>query len=236
MQLVSNSYYKDLFDRAFTDFDESERYTRETAGLAIAAFERTILSNQAPFQNWLNGDLDAMTAQQKSGAMLFFGKAACNSCHDGPALNTEEFFALGMHDLDGSGVYGDFPETDILNTAKGRGGFTGNSDDDYKFKTPQLYGLANMNFLGHGATFESVRDIIVYKNEAIAENELVPTSQLADEFQALGLSEQEIDQLTDFVENALNDDNLDRYMPSTVASGNCFPNNDTQSQADMGCN
>ncbi len=236
MDLVSNSYYKDLFDLAFGDFEESERYTRETIGLAIAAYERTIIANKAPFQDWIKGDQNAMTQQQKLGALLFFGKAGCNSCHDGPALNSEAFHAMGMNDLDGDGVYGDFPDTDISNTAKGRGGFTGNPDDDYKFKTPQLYSLKAMKFLGHGATFTSVREVIEYKNEGIAENSEVPESQLSPMMRPLGLTDAEIDQLTDFVENALNDDELYRYVPSSIASGNCFPNNDPQSQADMGCN
>lgn len=233
--LIQGTYYSDLFDLAFPEFDVSERYTRETIGLAIAAYERAILANKAPFQDWLKGENDALTESQKIGAMLFFGKAGCNDCHDGPALNSESFFALGMGDLDGEGFYGDFSETDILATSKGRGGFTGNLEDDYKFKTPQLYSLKEMNFLGHGATFTSVREVIAYKNAGIPQNTIVPETQLATEFKPLGLTEEEIGQLTDFVENALNDDEILRYVPSSIASGNCFPNNDSMSQLDMGC-
>ena len=235
MNLINSTYYRDLFDVAFADFDESERYSRETIGLAIAAYERTIIANKAPFQNWLKGEREAITEQQKLGALLFFDKAGCNDCHDGPALNSESFFALGMNDLDGEGFYDSFDETQIQNTAKGRGGFTGNSEEDYQFKTPQIYSLKPMNFLGHGASFTSVREIIEYKNGGIAENAIVPESQLATGFKPLELTEEEIDQLTDFVENALNDDEILRYVPLTIASGNCFPNNDSQSQADMGC-
>ncbi len=234
MDLINSTYYKDLFDLAFGDFNEDERYTLETAGLAIAAYERTLLANQAPFQEWIRGDYAAMTTAQKEGALLFFGKAGCNNCHDGPALNSEGFFALGMNDLEGADIVGDFPDFD--NVRKGRGGFTGNPNDDYKFKTPQLYGLKAMNFLGHGASFTSVREIIEYKNSAIPQNSIVPESQLAGAFQALNLTEQEITQLTDFVENALDDSNFDRYVPESVASGNCFPNNDSQSQTETGCN
>ena len=233
--LIENSYYSDLFDLAFPDFDISERYTRETMGLAIAAYERAILANKAPFQYWLKGENDALTESQKIGAMLFFGKAGCNDCHDGPALNSESFFALGMSDLDGEGFYDGFSEADIAGTARGRGGFTGNPEDDYKFKTPQLYSIKEMNFLGHGATFTTVREIIEYKNAGVAQNAIVPETQLAAEFKPLGLTEEEIGQLTDFVENALNDDEILRYTPSSIASGNCFPNNDPLSQSDMGC-
>ncbi|MFN8338057.1 MAG: cytochrome c peroxidase [Saprospiraceae bacterium] len=43
--------YKKLFDEIYADIPESERYTKVTAGLAIAAYERTLLSNQAHFKN-----------------------------------------------------------------------------------------------------------------------------------------------------------------------------------------
>ncbi len=232
MSLITSSYYRDLFDRAFPEFAESDRYTRETMGLAIAAYERTLLANESPFQQWIRGDVDAMTASQKQGALLFFGKANCNGCHTGPALNSERFHALGMDDLNGDGVYGNGLDDA---TQKGRGGFTGNSEDDYKFKTPQLYGLKAMRFLGHGASFTSVREVIEYKNNGVAQNTNVPVSQLASRFRPLGLTDLEVDALTDFVENGL-DDRFDRYVPTSIASGNCFPNNDEQSQVDMDCN
>lgn len=235
MTLIESTYYKDLFDFAFPDFEESERYTLETIGLALAAYERTVLANQAPFQDWLKGDLDAMTTTQKQGALLFFGKAKCNTCHSGPALNSEQFFAIGMGDLEGDDCVDVFAEELKHTTALGRGGFTGNSEDNYKFKTPQLYSLKMMKFLGHGSTFTSIKDVIAYKNKGIPQKEELTSEQLAAEFQPLGLTEEEIDQLTDFVENALNDDQMERYVPSQVASGNCFPNNDPQSRAEQGC-
>ena len=42
------------------------------------------------------------TTSQMRGALLFFGKAKCSTCHTGPALNSMSFHALGMKDLDGS--------------------------------------------------------------------------------------------------------------------------------------
>lgn len=231
--LIKSTYYKDLFDLAFPEFPVSERYTFETGGLAIAAYERTMLTNQAPFQKWLGGEYQAMTDKQKQGALLFFGKAACVNCHSGPALNGNEFHAIGMNDMTGNGVLGSFSEEDV---ALGRGGFTGVAEDNYKYKVPQIYGLKDARFLGHGGTFTSIRNIIEYKNLAIAENDIVPTSQLSPFFQPLSLSTEELDLLQDFLENALYDENIKRYQAESVASGNCFPNNDAQSQSDMGCN
>ncbi len=230
--LIENSNYKQLFDAAFPDIPETERYTKVNAGLAIAAYERSVLPNQAPFQKWLQGDFDAMTEEETLGAGLFFGKAKCYTCHSGPALNDMKFHVLGMNDLSGPKVAGQVDEA----TKKGRGGFTGNPEDDFAFKTPTIYNLRDVSFFGHGGSFQTIRQVLEYKNLAVAENQDVPKEKLSPLFTPLNLSETEIDQLSAFIWNALYDDNLDRYVPESLPSGNCFPNADQASKDDMGCN
>ncbi|MCB0657413.1 MAG: cytochrome-c peroxidase [Saprospiraceae bacterium] len=231
--IESMPVYKQLFDQAFPDQPENVRYHRITAGLAIAAYERSLLSNEAPFQKWLKGDVAALTSEAKEGAILFFGKANCVACHTGPALNSMAFYALGMNDLDGHGVYGHFEED---KTNLGRGGFTGKEEDLYKFKVPQLYNLADVKFLGHGGTFQSLEEIIEYKNAAQPANPNVPASQIAKDFQPLGLTPKEVQAIAIFIRDGLYDSNLNRYVPQTLPSGYCFPNNDLKSKLDMGCN
>ncbi|MFK7947417.1 MAG: cytochrome-c peroxidase [Saprospiraceae bacterium] len=231
--LINNEEYKQMFDQAFPNFAESERYTKETVGLAIAAYERTVLSNQAPFQRWLQGEKTALTKEQKEGAVVFFGKGGCGDCHTGPALNSMAFYAYGMKDLSGSGTFNVNPN-DAAH--KGRGGFTKNPNDNYKFKVPQLYNLKDSPHYGHGSSFNSIRDVVMYKNSGVKENATVPDFQLANEFQPLNLTDSEIDALIDFLENALYDPNLMRYQPDHVYSGNCIPMNDPQSKTDLGCN
>ncbi len=227
--------YKTFLDATFPELPEAERYTKPTMGLAIAAYERTLLSNQAPFQKWLRGDELAMSDIEKEGAILFFGKANCSNCHNGPALNKMEFHAIGMKDL-----YECAEEVFKANADSkenlGRGGFTANSDDNYKFKTPQLYNLADSPFYGHGASFRSIRDVVVYKNNAIAENSNVPASQLSSEFTPLNLSDDEVNALTAFLEISLRDNDLKRYEPEMLPSGNCFPFNDPMAANELGCN
>lgn len=232
--LLESTNYKALFDAAFPNVPEAERYTRITSGLAIAAYERTLLANEAPFQAWLRGDYNAMSDAEKEGALLFFGKAGCSSCHSGPALNSMAFYALGMKDLF------DCDEPTFLTAVDspadlGRGGFTGRPDDNYQFKVPQLYNLKDSPFFGHGGTFRSVRDVVAYKNAAVAENPDVPPHYLASSFVPLGLTETDIDAIALFLENALYDPNLKRYEPESLPSGNCFPNNDALSRQQLGC-
>lgn len=227
--------YPALFDAAFPDVPTPERYNKQQAALAMAAYERTMLPNRAPWQTYLNGDTDALTDAQKRGATLFMGKANCVSCHTGPALSAMEFHALGMGHLN------DNPEPLFKVPADppqnlGRGGFTQNPAEYYQFKTPQLYNLTDSPFYGHGGTFRSVRDVVVYKNNAVPQRTDVPTDRLAPAFRPLGLTEAEIDDLTEFLETALYDAELTRFVPESLPSGFCFPNNDAMSQADLGCN
>lgn len=234
-EISSDLGYNDHFDLAFPDVPVGERYTKLQAGLAIAAYERTLLANKAPFQNWLHGFRTAMSTEEKRGAVLFFGKAGCADCHNGPNLANMDFKAIGLKDLDETveASYGVDGESEAH---LGRYSFTKMEADKYKFKVPQLYNLTDSPFFGHGSSFRSVRDMVAYKNEGVKENPDVPDAQLAEEFRPLGLTGEEIDDITAFIENALRDPDLRRFEPAQLPSGNCFPNNDPQARIDLGCN
>ena len=234
MALVEELNYTEMFDAAFPDLQAPERYEIEQAGLAIAAYERTLMANNSPFQEWLKGNTAAMTSEEKRGAIIFFGKGQCATCHSNPALSSMEFHAIGMNDLHES--HSPSIKTSPDNPENlGRGGFTMDPADNYKFKVPQLYNLDDSNFYGHGSSFYSVKDVVRYKNRAISQNAVVPESALSGAFVPLNLTDQEIDELTLFLEKSLHDPNLDRYEPSAVLSGNCIPNNDFISRMDGGC-
>lgn len=229
--------YTEMFDAAFPDIPVKDRYNRQTGAFAIAAYFRTILTNRAPFQQWLKGEKDAMTAQQKRGAMVFFGKAGCSNCHNTPSLNAfpHRFFALGVKNLYQNN-YQVFRTGATDRRNLGRGGFTYKEEDMHKFKVPQLYNLKNVGFYFHGASKTSLRDVVEYFNAGVPENPDVPASQISTLFRPLNLSKAEVDDLTEFLENGLFDPNLERYAPTKTKSGNCFPNNDPISKRDMGCN
>lgn len=228
--------YRRMFNQAFPDVPREERFTRETAGLAIAAYERTVLPNQSPWQRWLKGDYNALTNKEKRGARMFFGKAKCFKCHTGPALNDKNFYALGMGDFDDSSNAIVLDDNGFPNVKRGRGGFTKKPRDYYKFKTPTLYNLIDNGIFGHGGTFTSVRDVVEYKLNGIPENNEVPQEQLHRLFTDIQeLTENQINNLVLFIENGLRDPNLIRYVPDQINSGNCFPNNDPASQVDLGC-
>lgn len=227
--LVGDPLYTPLFVAAFPDSEPP--INRENAGLAIAAYERTLLANQSPFQRWLRGDDEAMGPAEVRGAELFFGEAQCVSCHTGPALNDMNFYALGMGDLIG----GDVIRSDVNDPAhQGRAQFTGDDADRYRFKTPQLYNLLDAPFYGHGGTFTSVREVVEYKNRARPERAF-EAWRLAEGFRPLALSTAEVDALVDFLESALYDPDLLRYEPQDLPSGRCLINDDAGTRESLGC-
>lgn len=234
--LQTNDEYQWLFEAAYPEGTDD---VLEAAGKAIAAYERTVLANQAPFQRWLKGEGSILRDDEMRGALVFFGKGNCVSCHTGPALSSKPnatanniFMALGFADFDTtrSDVTGDVNE----NASLGRGGFTGNPDDNYRFKVPQLYNLSETTVFGHGASFRSIRDVVEYKN-AGEPQQVAASDNLDPRFVPLGLTEQEIRDLVIFLDTGLQDPDLRRYAPTTTPTGTCTPNADEQSKRDLNC-
>ena len=233
-ELEETDYYQMLLD-AFPEFSRDELGKSSTR--AIAAFERTILSNKSPFQMWLRGDEFAMSQKEISGAEVFFGEGGCVACHQGPALSSpvgatsdQVFFAVGFDDLDINDIIGEVADGVRL----GRGGLTGDPADNYKFKIPQLYNLTDINVFGHGGSFSSVRKVVEYKNAGVAQND-ASTSNLDYRFVPLNLSSSQIDDLVEFLDVSLRDPDLVRYEPTELPSGLCVINNDETSRSELGC-
>ncbi|MBX2838364.1 MAG: cytochrome-c peroxidase [Gammaproteobacteria bacterium] len=229
--LQHNAEYEAAFTAAFPS--GSDDILRD-AGKAIAAFERTVLATRAPFQRWLRGHESALTDAEKRGAILFFGEAGCSDCHTGPALSSwpnasaqDMFFAIGFADFDvtSDDIHGLVDEA----TKMGRGGFTGEDIEKYKFKIPTLYNLADADVYGHGASFRSVRDVLDYKNRGVPQA-AIPLRFLDSRFGSLNLAPSEVDDLELFLLNALRDPELLRYQPASVPSGQCVVVDDSSAR------
>ena len=230
--VVTSLGYKKYFDAAFPEIPSSSRYTPTTASFALSAYLRTLFSSKAPFQNWLKGKNNALTDSEKKGAILFFGKAGCVRCHREPNLGSMQFQAVGVKDLiDVGGL-----KTSISDNKNiGRGGFTTRAEDMFKFRVPQLYNLKEGGFYFHGSSKNTLQEVVEYFNKAVPENVRVPKSQISPLFIPLGLTPQEISDITAFLENGLHDPDLQRYLPKFILSGDCFPDNDPISQYELGC-
>ncbi|HTO79932.1 MAG TPA: cytochrome c peroxidase [Methylocystis sp.] len=119
--------YADLFAKAFPG--ESDPINQKNWGLAIADFERTLLT-PSRFDAFLKGDAKALTPKEQAGLQKFIS-AGCVSCHNGPLLGGNSFQKFGVAE--------DYwKETGSPSPDKGRFDATKNEADLYVFKVPQL--------------------------------------------------------------------------------------------------
>ncbi|BBG66011.1 cytochrome c551 peroxidase [Hydrogenimonas sp.] len=88
--------YRELFEKAYP----GEGITKDTIAKAIATFERTVVSTEAPFDRYVKGDENAISENAKKGFALFTGKGKCNNCHDGFNFTDGSFHNLGLGDSD----------------------------------------------------------------------------------------------------------------------------------------
>lgn len=94
IDFLSESEYKDHFEEAFP----GEPIGVEQIAKALASFERTIVSRDSPFDDWVRGDENALTAQQIRGFALFVDpdKGNCAVCHSAPNFTDNGFHNLGL--------------------------------------------------------------------------------------------------------------------------------------------
>ncbi|MBM6550834.1 cytochrome-c peroxidase [Marinomonas ostreistagni] len=93
---------------------------------AIAEFEKTLVTPNSPFDQWLMGDEDALTETEKSGYALF-KESGCTACHNGPAAGGNSFQKMGI-----------IEPYKTNNSAEGRVAVTGKDADRFMFKVPTL--------------------------------------------------------------------------------------------------
>lgn len=88
--------YRTLFKKAFG----TEKFTIEHVAMAIATFERTLITLDSPFDRFINGDQNAISESAKRGWTLFNGKARCNTCHgftpSYPFFTDNKFHNIGV--------------------------------------------------------------------------------------------------------------------------------------------
>ncbi|MDX1662981.1 MAG: parallel beta-helix domain-containing protein [Candidatus Promineifilaceae bacterium] len=108
-ELTAIPEYRLLFETAFDD----ETITVERVQQALAVFERTLISDESPFDHYAAGNVNALTPQQRRGLALFrSGATRCFECHAAPLFATDTFRVVGTPDDDPgrAGVADDAPE------------------------------------------------------------------------------------------------------------------------------
>jgi cytochrome c peroxidase len=105
------------YRRAFAEAFPGGGVTRRTIEIALATFERTIVSGSAPFDRWIEGDEGAIGESAKRGFDLFNGKAACAECHSGWNLTDGAFYDIGSARQEDIGRGRLFPDSPKLRHA-----------------------------------------------------------------------------------------------------------------------
>jgi cytochrome c peroxidase len=93
--------YQELFKKAYPK--SKGIITEDYLAKAIASFERTVVSTEAPFDRYIKGDKNAMSKKAIAGFKLFDGKAKCSVCHDGFNFTDGSFHNIGLNDGELSG-------------------------------------------------------------------------------------------------------------------------------------
>lgn len=129
--LNSMSDYVGMFKKAFPT--ESSPVTFDNFAKAIEAFEAILITPAAPFDQYLEGDTNALNGQQKAGLKLFM-QTGCSSCHNGINVGGQDYFPFGAVER---------PSTKLLPTAdKGRSAVTKVASDEYVFRAAPLRNVA----------------------------------------------------------------------------------------------
>lgn len=190
--------YVDAFKKVF-----GGEITRQRIAMALASFERTITSRNAPLDKYLDGDDNALAPEQKMGYGIFTGKGKCSRCHDGANFTDNTFYNLGVADnpalmndprvtatMRFTAKVSGYKEYRSLTEDPGRYLVTKDKKDWKAFKTPGLRELALTAPYMHNGVFETIDDVIEFFNKGGGEDKnktplLAPLNLTDAEKQAL---------------------------------------------------
>ena len=187
--------------------------TYDGALSAIAAYERTIISDDSPFDQYMRGDETALDEQQLRGLALFEGKANCVACHNGPLLTDQKHYNLGLppnpafeedpqrqiamrERMRSKG----FAEEDFLHLDRDPGRYraTKDKDDIGKFRTaPLRYTMYTLPYMHNGVFFDFEEVVDFYDQGGGGD----PFGTKTDKIKPLGLTDDEKTDLVAFLES-----------------------------------
>lgn len=182
--------YRDQFQKVFgTDV------TKEGVAKAIASFERTVLSGDAPFDRFKAGDKKALSEKAQRGRKLFFGKANCSACHSGPNFSDGAFHNIGV------GM--DAKEPDV-----GRFAVTKLAGDRGSFRTSTLREIARTAPYMHDGSLATLEAVVDFYDKGGVNN-----PQLDEEIFALELTKQQKADLVQFLKEGLSSESYPDIKP-----------------------
>lgn len=187
--MVGAKSYGDLFERAFGD----PTVTAARIAMALAAYQRSLVPDETPYDQFMRGDASALTAEQQAGLALFVGKARCHICHPAPLFGSSSFRNIGLRP----------PQEDL-----GRYARTQDPADRGRFRVQTLRNVGLRTNYMHDGRMQDLDEVIDFFDRGgdFADNRdpaIVP----------LGLTATEKAQLKDFLHNGLTDPRVQNELP-----------------------
>jgi cytochrome c peroxidase len=176
--------------KAFQEAFGSPEVSFDRFAMAVAAFERTVVDLDSPFDRYARGDDKAMTESAAQGLDLFVGKANCSVCHSGPNFADKRFHNIGLEDGD-----------------DGRFAVTKNEAERGAFRTPTLRNIALTGPYMHNGSQKTLREVIDHY-EKVANEGKAKHPNLSMFFRPFKLTEDEKKDLEAFM-RALSGDKRD---------------------------
>jgi cytochrome c peroxidase len=174
--------YAQYFEDAFGD----DGITADRIVKALADYERTRMAGNSAWDRWRAGDDDAVSADVKKGHDLFFGRAACSTCHLGESFTDGKFHNLGVG----------WNEVTRAFTDAGRHGVTKQEVDLGAFKTPTLRDVSRHAPYMHDGSVRTLREVVELYDRGGTRN-----PWLSAKIFPLGLTDHEIDALVAFLKS-----------------------------------
>ncbi len=146
--------YVDLLQQAYPDTPVEAMGPQHLAN-AIAAFQIDAFTfTQSPWDRYLAGDKHALSPEAKRGALLFFGRAGCSVCHNGPLFTDQR-----MHNIAAPQI-GPGKQPAIEHRDYGRFLITRQEEDLFAFRTPSLRNVTLTGPYLHNGAYERLEDVI----------------------------------------------------------------------------
>src|SRR5690348_3103034 len=176
-RLLAIPEYVTLFHAAFPGTPDSQLGFQHAAA-AIAAFElQEFTKTNSPFDHYLAREDAALTATEKRGALLFFGKAKCASCHNGPLLGSEGFANTGAPQL-GPGM-GSAEPLDL-----GRGELPNNDFYKFAFRIAPLRNVELTAPYFHDGVYPTLEAVVRHYNDVPTALRTYDVTQVAPELRS----------------------------------------------------
>jgi cytochrome c peroxidase len=184
-RLNSSPAYRKLFGGSFSEAKAGGPITFDMFGLAIAEFEFSLTFADAPIDRFARGQWNALTEDEKRGALLFFGEARCVQCHSVAGVSNEMFSDFQQHVIgvpqiaplvtnnafDGPGANEDFGLEQI----------TGSAADRYAFRTSPLRNVGVQPTFMHNGAFTSLEAAVRHHLDVfVSAREYDPAGQNLD--------------------------------------------------------